>query len=507
MVTRSSPATQVAAERERSAQAAPSRAPLAARIIDLIDQWRASWGGDDVQEALAAERDRLLEPIKVGLAGRTSSGKSTMANALLGERLAPTGATDTTRVVTYYRRGATERAELILRTAGRRQIVLATDGSLPKDLPVSVKDVAAIDVRVPYCDVLDELTLVDMPGIDGFSHEASGMSCARLLHEELDIDALVFLFHRGAADEFAAINEFEEQMGGAKAAPSYVIGVLSKADERDDADDPLVAARVLARQLGGSEALRSRLVGIVPLVGLLAETARTGALRRRDLDELQRVEASGEADWLVLAPELFVGSPPDPARRRLFELLRPYGLKAALAAIRAGAQSVDDVQAALLGRSGLGELQAVLRSRFLAQSDAIKADRAIGVLDRLTYSASATTRQTLRSQLERLLMDPAMRRIHEFRILRECASNQLELPEWLRVQITAAVTGATARSRAGLPETAPATAVLEHISAVARRAQTYASNGLRSSAQVRASMMLLKSLSSLHREINREIER
>jgi tRNA U38,U39,U40 pseudouridine synthase TruA len=48
---------------------------------------------------------RLNEPIRIALAGTLKSGKSTLVNALVGECIAPTDATEATRIVTWIRHG------------------------------------------------------------------------------------------------------------------------------------------------------------------------------------------------------------------------------------------------------------------------------------------------------------------------------------------------------------------------------------------------------------------
>lgn len=68
---------------------------------------------------LRAQRDRLDEPLRVGLVGRVKAGKSTLLNALVGERLAPTDAGECTRVVTWYRNGPIPRV-VLHPSAGRR---------------------------------------------------------------------------------------------------------------------------------------------------------------------------------------------------------------------------------------------------------------------------------------------------------------------------------------------------------------------------------------------------
>ena len=48
-------------------------------------------------------RERLDGPLRVAIAGKVKAGKSTLLNTLVGERIAPTDASECTRVVTRYR--------------------------------------------------------------------------------------------------------------------------------------------------------------------------------------------------------------------------------------------------------------------------------------------------------------------------------------------------------------------------------------------------------------------
>ena len=74
---------------------------------------------------------RLNEPIRIALAGTLKSGKSTLVNALVGECIAPTDATEATRIVTWFRHGPTPRATAN-HVGGRRSnvpIVRTADGT------------------------------------------------------------------------------------------------------------------------------------------------------------------------------------------------------------------------------------------------------------------------------------------------------------------------------------------------------------------------------------------
>ena len=60
-------------------------------------------------------------PLRVAIAGKVKAGKSTLLNALVGERVAPTDASECTRVVTWYRNSHVYRvtARAVRRRPGR----------------------------------------------------------------------------------------------------------------------------------------------------------------------------------------------------------------------------------------------------------------------------------------------------------------------------------------------------------------------------------------------------
>src|SRR5690349_9983932 len=79
-----------------------------ARIAAAFDRAASALAGDDptvvaARGFLAEVRARLGRRQRIALAGRISSGKSTLANALLGADLAPTGALELTFNVSRFR--------------------------------------------------------------------------------------------------------------------------------------------------------------------------------------------------------------------------------------------------------------------------------------------------------------------------------------------------------------------------------------------------------------------
>jgi ribosome biogenesis GTPase A len=135
----------------------------------------------DVDAELAACQRRLDEPLRVALAGTLKSGKSTLLNALVGEEIAPTDATECTRVVTWFSGSAGPRIELT-HDGGRRTSlpVRRTDGRLRLDLgSVTADRVERVEVGWPS-SLLDQYTLVDTPGTASNSHDVSARTLAFL---------------------------------------------------------------------------------------------------------------------------------------------------------------------------------------------------------------------------------------------------------------------------------------------------------------------------------------
>ena len=69
---------------------------------------------------MRALADRLGGPLRVAIAGRVKAGKSTLLNALVADRLAPTDAGECTRIVTWYADGHTYRVGADLLTGATR---------------------------------------------------------------------------------------------------------------------------------------------------------------------------------------------------------------------------------------------------------------------------------------------------------------------------------------------------------------------------------------------------
>ncbi|MGA8044914.1 MAG: dynamin family protein, partial [Dermatophilaceae bacterium] len=106
-------------------------APIEVAVRDLLVTARALYGGDPPAQLEDLER-RLAEPLRLAIAGIVKAGKSTLLNAIIGERVAATDAGECTRLVTWYRHATTRSVTAVARdgTTTRLPIRRSTNGQL-----------------------------------------------------------------------------------------------------------------------------------------------------------------------------------------------------------------------------------------------------------------------------------------------------------------------------------------------------------------------------------------
>jgi hypothetical protein len=118
-------------------------------------------------------RDRLDEPLRVAVAGRVKSGKSTLLNALVGERLAPTDAGECTRIVTWYRDGHTY--QVTARPRRANPVSCGSAARTTRSRSTSAGSPRTVDELVVTwpSQALRTATLIDTPGIGSLSEQVS----------------------------------------------------------------------------------------------------------------------------------------------------------------------------------------------------------------------------------------------------------------------------------------------------------------------------------------------
>src|SRR3954471_14282056 len=252
--------------------------PLSNQIATLCDEMITRLG-PDAGGQVRQVRERLDAPLTVAIAGRLKAGKSTLLNALIGRRVAPTAVGECTRVGPGCRYGAAGRVAVLVRAGGRHSLPLDDDGMIPQRLGVPAGRVAYVDVTLTS-EKLSDLTVVDTPGlasadtrVSARAEEAVGTSAAPF---DADIDAdsagevaaaeaVVYVFTQAVrADDVRALEAFRAASARLASSPINALGVFGKVDTLvGGAGDPWPVAGPLARQ---QAALLARTVSdVVPV--------------------------------------------------------------------------------------------------------------------------------------------------------------------------------------------------------------------------------------------------
>ncbi|WP_433043232.1 dynamin family protein [Dactylosporangium sp. CS-033363] len=365
-------------------------------------------GLENAAEDLAACRARLSGPMRVALVGRVSSGKSTLANALLGAPLAPTGVEELTFNVNWIGHGP------------RRELTVHfTDGRPPERrdpaeleaLTVRARDgdkqhrrlLRAIDhLRVTDPNEhLRAFDLVDTPGLDSV-FQTDSQNTLRFLGRTGDdvraasaahagrADALVVVFARGlAANEEELLADFAGPgVGGS--GPVTTVAALTKVElSWPQYPDPLAEGRRLAERVMSAPGARRVLYEVRPIASLVAAAAATFTEDELgDLIGLSTVDPSTLERRLRRGPFFATREYDDlpvPPQRRAALLRRfgQYGIWLAAGLVRDGARDAAELRAELTARSGLPGFRALLTGHFGNRAELIKLRGALDLAYRL----------------------------------------------------------------------------------------------------------------------------
>jgi Dynamin family len=382
-------------------------------VLELVTAMAAKLDGSPYGREVEAIRERLQGPLRLAIAGRVKAGKSTLLNALVGERLAPTDAGECTRIVSWYRRGPRYEVLAKLRSGQEQSLEFRRDGGALNIVlnGVSEADVQFIDVRWP-ASTLDRVTLIDTPGLASLNDENSRRTLEFLDSDgdhAPDADAVIYLMRHLHRSDIEFLDAFMDRSVSA-ASPVNAVAVLSRADEigagRLDAMD---SASRIAQRYRVDPAVRTLAATVVPMAGLLAETGLTlredeaAALRSlagTPAEELELMLLSAEQFCDLHASELTVE-----IRRDLLDRLGMYGVRVAVEEVRGGATTAASLGPKLVERSGLNALQRVIAQHFLPRARVLQARSALAALRALARrlrAAEASAADHLDREAERI---------------------------------------------------------------------------------------------------------
>lgn len=479
-----------------------------ARVTALCGVARGLTEGTELAKDVVALQERLAGPLRVAIAGRVKAGKSTLLNALIGERLAPTDAGECTRIVSVYREGLGYEVSAILRTGDAQPLAFRRNGTLEIELgQLPPEEVERLDVTWPST-TLRQMTLIDTPGLASINDENSVRTRDFLALDEdrpSQADAVIYLMrhlHRTDAD---FLDTFLDRSVG-QVSPVNAVVVLSRADQigacRLDAMES--AARIAARYRV-NEQLRTVCATVLPIAGLLAETgltlteAEVAGLRR--LAGLPRNELAG----LLLSTDRFAAAhssvPGSEDRLALLRRLGMFGVRLAVTELRAGRVTTGPEVAALLVRSsGIDELRRVLLDHFLPRARVLQARAALSELRSLARRLASTQADAgarLEAETERIEASA-----HEFAELRlvhlvMTESIRLSTQDADEVRRLTAATGSLA-DRLGVSSDAPPQALQTAALAGAERWRARAADPLADRLDAHAAEIAARSYEGLY---------
>lgn len=420
--------------------------PLTEAVLVLARKAQGS-GDPGLAEAGRQAEARLLQPLHVALVGLVSAGKSTLLNALLETAVAPTAGGECTRVLYTFRHNRWTTAEVLPR-GGAAPLPLPFDGSrLSSDLPLPHRKIDRVDVTLP-CDLLEQVTLLDTPGLASTNVETSAVTQELLENDTLNAartaDAIIFCINTPLKDaEAEAVRLFRSGRAGLRLTGGTAVAVLTKADLLA-ADDGLARDRretwkqasELAQKLSTDHA--DLFAGVLPVIGLLAETARTGALREyhaRLLGALARAWSPDTARSVLVHEQLFYEEPGPGEigqRKELVTLLGLFGIGALLDELRSGARATAaQLTQTALQASGYDEMSRRLRIQLGSRSDVLKSGAQLNILQ---SKARAAGQRDVYSAAQQLLDRAEMFELKVFGLAKLLASGRLKLPSALADQ-------------------------------------------------------------------------
>lgn len=484
-----------------------------ADVADLVTAALEVYEDDSAATAvLQGYALRLREPLRVAFAGMVKAGKSTLLNACIGEEIAPTDTGECTRVVTWYRYGDTPRVTLHPQVGEPRNLpVKRADGRLVLDMgDTPARDVRRLVVDWPVQSLRD-LTLIDTPGIASVSADVSARTTDFLTPQDApaDADAVIYLLRHLHASDLRFLESFEDT-GSGRSGTVNALAVLSRADEVGAGRiDALISARTIAERYGQDPRLRSMALAVVPVAGLMAQSART--LRQSEFTALAGLAALDRParERLLLSADRFVRPQPDLSpgadeRAALLDRFGLFGIRMATALLRGGITEPTDLSRELVRRSGLDDLLDLTATHFRSRALALRGRSVLMGVEALVRQQPRAGTEELTTALERLLISAHEHR--ELRLLAALRTTGLALsgPRLAEAERLIGGEGTDPVRRLGLPEGSGPDTVRAEARSQLRRWRTLAESPLSDPSVVRVCEVVVRSCEAIASQAGRQ---
>jgi hypothetical protein len=416
------------------------RESLSESVVALIDQLPPP-PNHTVEKSLEDLRRALDGPLRIAIVGRVKVGKSTIVNAMLGQRVAATDAGECTRIPAVFTFGFPEKAELLYSDGTTSELPIGL-GPLGGDFPEASSSRPSLLSVALSNELLRDFTIIDTPGFGSANVEVSSRTWNYLLptdgKDALIADAILFVLSGQLVQEeraaLAAINmQYSSDLGMAVST----FGVLTRIDQYAEGSDLRLEAD--ERTLSYRSELSEFVADVFPVLGLLAETATGGLLTEADSSAIARLAEVNDAELasITLSVDRFrlqADWLDQSVRDRLLGLLGLYGVQLAVRLHRSGHRGAAALTKALLDASRIEPLRHRLVAQLNDNADALRASRALRVLRDLSFSthpddASKTFDRELRNRVEVLRSSAQMHALDEHETHHALTRDLIVLPD------------------------------------------------------------------------------
>ncbi len=449
----------------------PGSRSLLNAVRGLLDAAVTTFGGTPEEAVMRDVLDRLDEPLRVAIAGKVKAGKSTMLNALVGEELAPTDEGECTTIVTWYRHGTTYRVLLEPHSGETRQVPFRHDSGA---IAVELGDTRPEEIERLVVDWptkrLQAMTLIDTPGLGSLSESVSARTVAFLAPGEDRVttaDAVLYLMKHLHASDVSFLEAFHDE-AVSQATPVNAIAVLSRADEVGVGRlDAMESAERIAARYRSDPKVRRLAQTVVPVAGLLAGSGAT--LRQLEFEAFHALAQIpvAEQNAMLVSVDRFVDLPTAAGltsleRQALLERFGLFGIRLSVDLIRRGdVETAAQLSSALVERSGLNELRAVLLAEFGERRNVLKARSGLLAIETSLRRLPGVVDGALAADVERISASA-----HEFNELRllnslRTASVVVKPDDVPEIERLIGTSGSSATARLGLSPGAEPSVIAE----------------------------------------------
>lgn len=337
-------------------------------------------------------KNRMNSPLRVAVVGLIKAGKSTLMNALIGEKLLYTGQTETTYTVTWFKYGDTAKIKVYFKNNSSFEettdkLEFWTVRNKSEENP-NLDKVKYIEYYYPS-PILKNIEFIDTPGLGSVYKVDENNSLDFLsiniqdlnkttTEEAAKADAIIYAFTKGVHEKDEAILEAFQGEAFRGTTPINALGVLSKSDIywSSGYDDPLEAGKKIINNLSTNISIKKSLYSILPVIGILGENKNfIGEKEKTILKALSTIE-DHKFDSLIRNAKRFISKISDDIpvtpedRKYIFELLGQYGVNLLVNVYR----YEDEVEIVKLidEKSGVFQLSNIIKQHFGNRADLIK---------------------------------------------------------------------------------------------------------------------------------------